>query len=74
MTREEIRDFLDINSKEEVVEYIFNLESELLKAQRGLDVARTMISESVSRDRYNDVIKQYNNIFKKYNEIMKRRK
>lgn len=74
MTREEIKDFLDVSTQEQIIETIFNLESELLKTQQGLDVARTMISNSVSRDRYNDIIKQYNDIFKKYNEIMKRRK
>lgn len=65
MSREEINDFLDINSKEDIVEYIFNLETELLKTQKGLDVARAMISDSVSRDRYNDILKKYNTIAKK---------
>lgn len=67
MTREEIKDFLDVNSQENIIDFIFNLETELLKTQRGLDVARTMISNSVSKDRYNDILK-------KYNAILKRRK
>lgn len=65
MSREEINDFLDISSKEDIVELIFNLESDLLKAQKGLDVARAMIQDSVSKDRYNDILKKYNEIAKK---------
>lgn len=67
MTREEIKDFLDVSTQEQIIETIFNLESELLKTQQGLDVARTIISNSVSKDRYNDIVK-------KYNEIAKRRR
>ena len=67
MTREEIKDFLDVSTQEQIIETIFNLESELLKTQQGLDVARTIISNSVSKDRYNDIVR-------KYNEIAKRRR
>ena len=59
MSREEIKDFLDVSSQEEIIELIFNLESELLKNQKGLDVARAMIKDSVSKDRYNDILKKY---------------
>ena len=65
MSREEIKDFLEVNTQEEVIEYIFNLESELLKTQKGLDVARAMIKDSVSKDRYNDILKKYNEIAKR---------
>lgn len=65
MTREEIRDFLDVNSKKDIIDYIFNIQSELEKAQRGLDVARSMIGDMVSRDRYNDLLKRYNELEKK---------
>lgn len=65
MTREEINDFLDVNSKEDIIEYIFNLESELLKTQKGLEAARLVIKDCVSKDRYNDIVKKYNAIAKK---------
>ena len=65
MSREEIKDFLDVSSQEEIIELIFNLESELLKNQKGLDVARAMIKDSVSKDRYNEILKKYTSISKK---------
>lgn len=65
MSREEISDFLDVNSKEDIIELIFNLESELLRVQKGLDSAQLVISNSVSKDRYNDIVKKYNEIAKR---------
>lgn len=62
MTREEINDFLDVSSKKDTIDFIFNLESELLKTQKALDVARTMIKDSVSKDRYNNIVRKYNKI------------
>lgn len=68
MTREEIRDLIEINYEnniEGIVEHIYNLETELIKTQRGLEVARAMIQDSVSRDRYEDILKKYNALLKK---------
>lgn len=73
MNRQEIKEFLNKHSEEEIIEYIFTLESDLLKTQKGLEVARVMIKDSVSKDRFNDIVKKYNQIIKKYNEIEKRR-
>lgn len=73
MNRQEIKEFLNKHSQEEITEYIFTLESDLLKTQRGLEVARVMIKDSVSKGQYNSVIKKYNEIIKKYNELEQRR-
>lgn len=73
MNRQEIKEFLNKHSEEEIIEYIFTLESDLLKTQRGLEVARVMIKDSVSKGQYNSVIKKYNEIIKKYNELEQRR-
>ena len=73
MNRQEIKEFLNKHSEEEIIEYIFTLESDLLKTQRGLEVAKVMIKDSVSKGQYNSVIKKYNEIIKKYNELEQRR-
>ena len=73
MNRQEIKEFLNKHSEEEIIEYIFTLESDLLKRQRGLEVAKVMIKDSVSKGQYNSVIKKYNEIIKKYNELEQRR-
>lgn len=73
MNRQEIKEFLNKHNEEEIIEYIFTLESDLLKTQRGLEVAKVMIKDSVSKGQYNSVIKKYNEIIKKYNEIEQRR-
>lgn len=73
MNRQEIKEFLNKHSEEEIIEYIFTLEGDLLKTQRGLEVAKVMIKDSVSKGQYNSVIKKYNEIIKKYNELEQRR-
>ena len=73
MNRQEIKEFLNKHNENEIIEYIFTLESDLLKTQRGLEVARVMIKDSVSKGQYNSVIKKYNEIIKKYNELEQRR-
>lgn len=65
MSREEIKDFLDVSKQEDIIEFIFNLETELLKTERGLDAAKMIITDSVSKDRYNDIVKKYNALLKK---------
>ena len=74
MTKEEIKDFLDVSSQEEIIDYIFKIERELIKNKKGLELSRVMIKDMVSKDRYNDVVKKYNSILKKYSEIEQRRK
>ena len=71
MTREEIKDMIEMNydnNLEGIVNYIFDLESELIKCQKGLDVARLIIKGSVSKDRYNSIVKKYNKLAKERGE------
>lgn len=66
MSKEEIKDFLEVSPQEDVIEMIYNLESELIKTQEALAVAREVIlKNSVSKERYNDILKKYNDLLKR---------
>lgn len=68
MTREEIRDLLDMNydnNKEWLVNYIFLMESERDKYKNAMDLAQELIRGSISKERYNALVKKYNNLVKK---------
>jgi hypothetical protein len=68
MTREEIKDLIEMNYENNIdglVDFIFDLESDLLKNKKGLETARLVITNSVSKDRYNDIVKKYNKLAKK---------
>lgn len=72
MTREEIRDMIEMNYEnnlEGLVNFIFDLESELNKNKKGLETARLVISDSVSKERYNNIVKKYNKLAKKRGEL-----
>lgn len=72
MTREEIRDMIEMNYEnnlEGLVDFIFDLESELNKNKKGLETARLVISDSVSKERYNNIVKKYNKLAKKRGEL-----
>lgn len=59
-TREEIEDFIDINSKETVVDYIMNLEKKVVTLDKGLDGIKVLMRDSVPKSRYNALVKKYN--------------
>lgn len=66
MSKEEIKDFLDVNSQKDIIDMIYNMESELIKTQEALDMAREVIlKNSVSKERYNDIVRKYNDLLKK---------
>lgn len=72
MTREEIRDMIEMNYEnnlEGLIDFIFDLESELNKNKKGLETARLVISDSVSKERYNNIVKKYNKLAKKRGEL-----
>ena len=68
MSKEEIRDLIEMNYENNIdgiVDHIYNLESELIKTQEALEVARELIlKNSVSKERYNDIVKKYNALLK----------
>jgi hypothetical protein len=68
MSKEEIKDLIEMNYENNIngiVDHIYNLESELIRTQEALDVARELIlKNSVSKDRYNDIVKKYNALLK----------
>lgn len=66
MSKEEIKDFLDVNSQKDIIDMIYNMENELIKTQEALDMARELIlKNSVSKERYNDIVRKYNDLLKK---------
>lgn len=68
MSKEEIKDLIEMNyefNTDAIVDHIYNLESELIKTQEALEVAREVIlKNSVSKERYNDILKKYNKLLK----------
>ena len=68
MNREEIRDLLDMNydnNKDWLINYIFFMEQERDKFKNALEVAQEIINNSVTKDRYNNLVIKYNNLVKK---------
>lgn len=69
MSKEEIKDLIEMNYENNIngiIDHIYNLESELIKTQEALDVARELIlKNSVSKERYNDIVRKYNALLKK---------
>lgn len=65
MTKEEIKDMLDVNSTEDMVEYIYKLEQDFYKNKRALETARVVIRGSVTKSRYNNILQKYLSLIKK---------
>lgn len=61
---DEIKDFMEMNTKEEVAQYIYNLEKECKKLDSALKVSRNMLENRVTKDRYNDLVNKYNKLVK----------
>jgi hypothetical protein len=71
MTKEEIRDTLEMNydnNKDWLVNYIFTLESDCDKYKNAVLISREIIENSVSKDRYNNLVVKYNKLVKKTKE------
>jgi len=60
----EIKDFIDMNNIDSVAKYIYDLEKQCDKLQKGLAIAREMLNNRVTKDRYNDLVKKYNKLLK----------
>lgn len=69
MSREEIKDLVEMNYENNIdgiIDHIYYLENELIKTQEALEVARELILKgSVSKERYNDIVKKYNDLLRK---------
>jgi hypothetical protein len=71
MTKDEIKDVLEMNydnNRDWLVNYIFTLESDCKKYKEATILAREMIGNSVSKDRYNNLVMKYNKLVKKTKE------
>lgn len=68
MSKEEIKDLIEMNYENNIdgiVDHIYNLETELIRTKEALDMARELIlKNSVSKERYNDIVKKYNALLK----------
>lgn len=62
--KEEIKDFLDVNKTNDIIDHIYNIEMELLKTQKALETARMLLTNTVSKERYNNIVKKYNELLK----------
>lgn len=68
MTKNEIRDTLEMNydnNREWLVNYIFYLENENDKFKNAIELSREIINNSVSKEKYNNLVVKYNNLVKK---------
>lgn len=68
MTKEEIRDLLEMNydnNRNWLINYIFVLESDCDRYKKAVDISREIIQKSVSKDRYNNLVNKYNKLVKK---------
>ena len=70
-TKEEIKDFLDVSDEQDVINYIFKLEAELKRYINAIDAAQYLIKDSISKVRYNDLVKRYNKLEKEYAKLIK---
>lgn len=70
-TKEEIKDFLDVNSQKDVIDYIFRLEADLKKYKGAVAAAQSLLQKTVSRDRYNDLMKEYKKLEKQIERMSK---
>jgi hypothetical protein len=70
-TKEEIKDFLDVNSEKDIIDYIFRMEADLRKYRNAIDASQYLIKDSISKARYNDLVKRYNKLEKEYAKLIK---
>lgn len=66
--KDEIKDFLEMNmdvDTDKVVDYVYNLKKERDKYYESTLELRDILSRSVSKDRYNNIVKKYNELLKK---------
>lgn len=68
MSKEEIKEYLEMNIEfdiDAVVDFIYNLQQEKEKYYEATLDFRQMLNNSVSKDRYNNLLKMYNDLKKK---------
>ena len=51
MTKEEIKDFLEVNSQKVIIDYIYNLETESIRNQKAISTARMMLKKKKKKKR-----------------------
>ena len=71
-TKEEIKDFLDVNSEKDIIDYIFRVESDLKKYRNAIDAAQSLLKNTVSRDRYNDLARKCHRLEKEIERMNKK--
>lgn len=64
MTKEEINDFIDVSDKKDIINFIFNIVSEKDKYKKALENSRLIIENSVSKEKYNNLVRKYNKLVK----------
>lgn len=64
MTKEEINDFIDVSDKKDIINFILNVVSEKDRYKKALENSRLIIENSVSKEKYNNLVRKYNKLVK----------
>ena len=59
-SREELKDFIDVNDVDTVIDFIQSLERKIVSLENTVDTQKTMMSQMVTKSRYNAIVKEYN--------------
>lgn len=65
MTKEEIKDFIDVSNKEDIINFIFKIITENTQYEKAILLSRDMLKNSVTKERYNNLVRKYNKLVKK---------
>lgn len=58
--REELKDFIDVNDVDTVIDYIQGLERKIVSLENAIDTQKTLMGQMVAKSRYNAIVKEYN--------------
>ena len=68
MKKDEIQDIIEMNydyNREWLIDYVYNLYQEKEKYKSELETSRLLLDNTISKERYNDLVKKYNKEVKK---------
>ena len=68
MTKDEIKDIIELNydyNREWLVDYFYKMYQDKNRYEEALKTSRLLLENTVSKKRYNDLVKKYNKEVKK---------
>lgn len=72
MIKDEVKDIIELNydyNREWLIDYVYKLYQEREKYKNALDTSRKLLENSISKDRYNDIVRKYNKEVKKNEKL-----